>query len=58
MTDASNLLGDDMRAIAVGLLCVVLGILLLLWLVSEVDMDRLYDDDFDDDDEDIVGDDA
>lgn len=47
-----------MRAIAIGLLFVVLGILLLLWLVSEVDMGRLYDDDFDDEDVDEFGDDA
>lgn len=47
-----------MRAIAIGLLLVVFGILALLWLVSEVDMDRLYDEDFDDEDEDVVDNDA
>jgi hypothetical protein len=47
-----------MRAIAIGLLLVVFGILALLKLVSEVDMDRLYDEDFDDEDIDEFGDDA
>lgn len=49
---------NAMRAVAVVLLIVVLGILLALWLVSEVDMGRLYDEDFDDDDEDLVDNDA
>jgi hypothetical protein len=48
----------SMRAIAIGLLLVVFGILALLKLVSEVDMDRLYDEDFDDEDIDEFGDDA
>lgn len=48
----------SMMAIAIGLLLVVFGILALLWLVSEVDMDRLYDEDFDDEDEDVVDNDA
>jgi hypothetical protein len=43
----------SMRAIAIGLLLVVFGILALLKLVSEVDMDRLYDED-----EDLVDNDA
>lgn len=47
-----------MRAIAIALLLVVLGILLCLWLVSEVNMDRLYDEDFDDEDDDLFEDDA
>lgn len=47
-----------MRAIAIVLLLVVLGTLLCLWLVSEVDMNRLYDEDFDDEDDDLFEDDA